>query len=98
MGLELKGVNEVVKSFENIQKMVERNITKSYKKSGEELLKKSNELAPKGTGNMVKNSDKAILQYVIGIFISKCKTKANTIHLRRKLLIKNPLSLWIFFF
>jgi hypothetical protein len=57
MGFEMKGADDVAKNFEKFRKMAERNMLASMKNSGEKLLKESNDLAPKDTGNMTRQSD-----------------------------------------
>jgi hypothetical protein len=57
MGLELQGINDVIKNFEKINRMVEQNLTESLKKGGDMILKESNSLAPRDTGNMIRESD-----------------------------------------
>ena len=61
MGIELKGVRDAVKAYEKIQRQVEKNLIKSISKSANMLLKESNRLAPKKTGNMIRNSDVKIV-------------------------------------
>ena len=57
MGLELQGINDVIKNFEKINEQVEKNLVESLKKGAEMVLDKSRILAPKNTGKMVKESD-----------------------------------------
>jgi hypothetical protein len=57
MGIEVTGQKEVMKYFDDLLKRSERNIEKSLKKSSQTILEDSRQLAPKDTGNMIRESD-----------------------------------------
>jgi HK97 gp10 family phage protein len=57
MGLELQGIDDVMKNFEKINRQVEKNLTEALKKGGQKVLTESNNMAPRDTGEMVRESD-----------------------------------------